>query len=85
MGRRGAPDSTRPDNPLGTRWIGLDAADVGIHGTNSPWLIGLPVSHGCIRMHNQDIEALYEAVELGSPVFVYGGREKAPELARFWP
>ena len=39
-----------PDNPLGTRWMGLNVTGVGIHGTNDPSSIGYSVSHGCIRM-----------------------------------
>ncbi len=56
-----------PDNPLGERWIGLagisgEAAGqlrYGIHGTNEPDTIGKSVSLGCIRMYNEDVEALY--------------------------
>ena len=40
-----------PDNPLGTRWMGLSAPGVGIHGTPSDGSIGYSASHGCIRMH----------------------------------
>lgn len=57
-----------PDNPLGTRWMGLDAPAVGIHGTNSPASIGYSVSHGCIRMAIPDVEELFERVEEGTPV-----------------
>ena len=40
-----------PGNPLGTRWMGLSAPGVGIHGTPDDGSIGYSVSHGCIRMH----------------------------------
>jgi hypothetical protein len=40
-----------PGNPLGTRWMGLDAPGVGIHGTPDDASIGYSASHGCIRMH----------------------------------
>ena len=40
-----------PGNPLGTRWMGLSAAGVGIHGTPDDASIGYSASHGCIRMH----------------------------------
>jgi hypothetical protein len=43
----------------------------GIHGTNAPSSIGRSVSHGCIRLRNEDIEALYRLVPVGSPVYVY--------------
>ncbi len=62
-----------PDNPLGSRWIGFwtDGIHViGFHGTNQTELIGQAVSHGCIRMTNPDIEALFEQVQVGTPVIV---------------
>ncbi|MFL5954012.1 MAG: L,D-transpeptidase family protein [Gaiellaceae bacterium] len=59
-----------PNNPLGTRWMGLDAAGVGIHGTNAPSSIGYSVSHGCIRMEVPDAEWLFEHVRLGVPVVI---------------
>ncbi|MEO6867845.1 MAG: L,D-transpeptidase family protein [Gaiellales bacterium] len=58
-----------PDNPLGTRWMGIDGA-VGVHGTNNPASLGYSVSHGCIRMAIPDVEELYEIVALGTPVSV---------------
>lgn len=59
-----------PDNPLGTRWMGLNTPNVGIHGTNNPASIGYSVSHGCIRMAIPDVEALYEMVTVGTPVII---------------
>jgi lipoprotein-anchoring transpeptidase ErfK/SrfK len=59
-----------PGNPLGTRWMGLDAAGVGIHGTNAPASIGYSVSHGCIRMQVPDAEWLFQHVQLGTPVVI---------------
>jgi lipoprotein-anchoring transpeptidase ErfK/SrfK len=59
-----------PNNPLGTRWMGLDASGVGIHGTNAPASIGYSVSHGCIRMQVPDAEWLFEHVQLGTPVVI---------------
>ena len=56
-----------PRNELGTRWIGFKPA-YGIHGTIEPHLIGQPVSHGCVRMLNQDVEELYEIIGSGTPV-----------------
>ncbi len=44
---------------------------VGIHGTNQPQLIGEAVSHGCIRLDNDDVEALVDLqLPLGVPVFI---------------
>jgi outer membrane protein assembly factor BamB len=43
----------------------------GIHGTNNPASIGQSVSHGCIRVRNEDIAILHDMVPLGTPVFIY--------------
>ena len=61
-------------NPLGTRWIGLSVKGYGIHGTNSPQSIGHNASHGCVRMHNHDVEELFELVAVGDAVELYGER-----------
>jgi lipoprotein-anchoring transpeptidase ErfK/SrfK len=59
-----------PNNPLGTRWMGLSAPGVGIHGTPSDASIGYSVSHGCIRMHISQAEWLFNHVEVGTTVFI---------------
>jgi lipoprotein-anchoring transpeptidase ErfK/SrfK len=59
-----------PGNPLGTRWMGLSAPGVGIHGTNNPSSIGYSISHGCIRMQVPDAEWLFDHVGLGTTVFI---------------
>jgi len=59
-----------PDNPLGTRWMGLSAPGVGIHGTDAPSSIGYSVSHGCIRMQVPDAEWLFNHVEIGTTVHI---------------
>jgi lipoprotein-anchoring transpeptidase ErfK/SrfK len=59
-----------PGNPLGTRWMGLDAAGVGMHGTPDAASIGYSASHGCIRMYVPDAEWLFDHVHIGTPVFV---------------
>jgi lipoprotein-anchoring transpeptidase ErfK/SrfK len=41
---------------------------VGVHGTNTPWLLGQAVSHGCIRVHNRDILRLRRLVSVGTPI-----------------
>jgi len=43
----------------------------GLHGTDEPKSIGRDVSHGCVRMRNEDIRALYERVTIGTPVYIY--------------
>jgi lipoprotein-anchoring transpeptidase ErfK/SrfK len=59
-----------PGNPLGTRWMGLSAAGVGIHGTPDAASIGYSASHGCIRMHIPSAEWLFNHVDVGTPVFI---------------
>jgi lipoprotein-anchoring transpeptidase ErfK/SrfK len=68
-----------PANPLGERWIALHGVSgeaagqlrYGIHGTVEPDSIGKSVSLGCIRLYNEDVEALYNyLVEKESTVIV---------------
>jgi lipoprotein-anchoring transpeptidase ErfK/SrfK len=59
-----------PGNPLGTRWMGLSAPAVGIHGTPDPASIGYSVSHGCIRMRIPEVEWLFTQVDIGTPVYI---------------
>jgi L,D-transpeptidase-like protein len=55
---------------LGTRRLDLGDG-YGIHGTDEPESIGHSVSHGCVRMRNEDIEKLYPMVAVGTPVYIY--------------
>jgi lipoprotein-anchoring transpeptidase ErfK/SrfK len=48
----------------------LRGGEYAIHGTNRPSSIGGFVSHGCIRMYNEDIRELYRLVRVGTPVIV---------------
>jgi lipoprotein-anchoring transpeptidase ErfK/SrfK len=66
-------------SPIGTRWIGLNQAGYGIHGTNAPGSIGKASSHGCIRMRNRDAEELFEMVRVGDVVEIRD--EEVTELA----
>jgi len=60
-----------PENPLGTRWIGLDGSQgLGIHGTWEPDTIGSMASDGCIRLLNEQVEELFEVIPRGSEVEV---------------
>ena len=59
-----------PGNPLGTRWMGISAPAVGIHGTPDAASIGYSASHGCIRMLIPEVEWLFEQVEIGTTVFI---------------
>jgi hypothetical protein len=55
---------------LGTRRLYLGDG-YAMHGTNNPASVGQAVSHGCVRLRNPDIEALYDMVAVGTPVFIY--------------
>jgi len=62
-----------PNNPLGLRWIGFAYAhgwEVGFHGTSNTSVLGQAVSHGCVRMSNQDVVDLYRRVKVGTVVVV---------------
>jgi hypothetical protein len=55
---------------LGTHRLNLGNG-YAIHGTNQPETIGRSVSHGCIRVTNDDIARLYESIKVGTPVYIY--------------
>ncbi len=57
-----------PDNPLGTRVLKLNIPGYLIHGTNQPYGVGMRVSHGCVRLYPENIEYLYDLVDIGEPV-----------------
>ncbi|MFD1178423.1 L,D-transpeptidase [Paenibacillus puldeungensis] len=59
-----------PGGPFGAFWMGLSRPHYGIHGTNNPSSIGKQVSHGCIRMYNQDVIALSRLVPIGTRVTI---------------
>ena len=61
-----------PANPLGEfkMRLAVTPGDYLIHGTNNPLALGMPVTHGCIRMYPEDIAALYPTVPLGTPVYL---------------
>jgi L,D-transpeptidase ErfK/SrfK len=70
MRREGKPVLTRvepgPDNPLGRHWIGLSMRAIGIHGTIAPASIYRLRSHGCIRLHPDDVAELFERLSIGT-------------------
>lgn len=72
-----------PDNPLGHRVLKLEMPGYLIHGTNQPYGVGMRVSHGCVRLYPENIEYLYELVEIGEVVtiinepFLFGQRDGA--------
>lgn len=65
-----SPVPPGPGNPLGTRWMGISAPGVGIHGTPEPQSIGYSESHGCIRMLIPQAEWLFTHVDVGTTVFI---------------
>jgi lipoprotein-anchoring transpeptidase ErfK/SrfK len=71
-----------PNNPVGTRWMGLSKTGYGIHGTNEPKSIGKAASHGCIRMAKADLEEFYPMVAVGDQVRLIGHRDE--ETARLF-
>jgi L,D-transpeptidase ErfK/SrfK len=89
MAEQGKPVVTRmepaPNNPLGARWIGLSLPGLGIHGTNAPSSVYAFSSHGCIRMHPDDVADLFERVSLGmSGVLMYEPVIVATIEGRVW-
>ncbi len=66
------------DGPLGSRWMGLNVpwGVYGIHGTNKPWEIGVDASHGCIRLHNEYVEEIFEWIELNTRVKIIGPKQE---------
>ncbi len=61
-------------NSYGPCWLGLNVpwGIYGIHGTNKPYSIGQHLSHGCIRMRNNDVIELYKMIPIGTNVTIYG-------------
>jgi L,D-transpeptidase ErfK/SrfK len=59
-----------PANPLGRHALRLGLASYLIHGTNMPSGVGMRVTHGCIRMFPEDIEALFKTVPVGTAVTI---------------
>jgi lipoprotein-anchoring transpeptidase ErfK/SrfK len=60
-----------PSNPMGAAAMTLSGGgQYAIHGTNNPGSVGGFVSHGCIRMYNQDVMDLYARVSVGTEVVV---------------
>jgi L,D-transpeptidase ErfK/SrfK len=72
MRREGKRVETRvppgPRNPLGSYWMGLTASGCGIHGTTAPTSVYRFQTHGCIRLHSDDVADLFSRVSIGTPV-----------------
>ncbi|MGA0333875.1 MAG: L,D-transpeptidase family protein [Kiritimatiellia bacterium] len=59
-----------PGHRIGTHWLGWDRKGFGIHGTDEPEKIGQPVSLGCVRMRNEEVEELYMLLPSGTEITV---------------
>lgn len=78
------------DNPLGSRAILLDLPGYLIHGTNRPDGVGMRVSHGCVRMMPETIEALFPRIKVGERVNIIDmpvkvGRENGQRYVQSFP
>ncbi|WP_257008389.1 L,D-transpeptidase family protein [Bacillus sp. FJAT-45350] len=76
-----------PANPLGDRWLGLDARGTygttyAIHGNNNPSSIGKYVSAGCVRMYNDEVKWLFDRVRLHTNVIILKSQKSFEEIAR---
>jgi lipoprotein-anchoring transpeptidase ErfK/SrfK len=75
------------ENPLGTRWMGFDAANTdgrifGIHGNNNPVFIGKYVTNGCVRMFEKDVQNLFDVIPLGTKVLITNSDATFLELGK---
>lgn len=68
-----------PDNPMGSHALRLSNPTVLIHGTNRPWGIGERVSHGCIRLYQEDIVRLFGMARRGTKVVIVHQPVKAAD------
>jgi L,D-transpeptidase catalytic domain len=71
--RTGEIEPPGADGSLGTRWMGfanMPNGVIGFHGTPNRASIGSAASHGCVRMRNEDAEALFQQIEVGTIVRV---------------
>jgi lipoprotein-anchoring transpeptidase ErfK/SrfK len=59
-----------PENILGSRWLGLNLPQYGIHGGAKEDELGRQVSAGCVRMLNKDVEELFDIVPRGTEVVI---------------
>ncbi len=66
----GGTNARRYKEILGTHRLNLGDG-YALHGTNAPTSIGRSVSHGCVRLRNEDIETLYRMIPVGAAVYIY--------------
>lgn len=75
-----------PRNPLGNRWIGLNARGTwgttyAIHGNNNPSSIGTYASAGCIRMYNNEVQWLFSRIKVNTPVVIASSSKSYDAIA----
>ncbi|WP_409290667.1 L,D-transpeptidase family protein [Peribacillus sp. SCS-37] len=75
-----------PRNPLGNRWLGLNARQTwgttyAIHGNNNPASIGTYASGGCIRMYDGEVEWLYTQIPVNTPVIITSAAKSFNSIA----
>ncbi|WP_141994700.1 L,D-transpeptidase family protein [Bacillus sp. B4EP4a] len=75
-----------PKNPLGKRWLGINARNTpgntyAIHGNNDPNTIGKYISAGCIRMYNNDVQWLYDRVKMNTVVLIASSNKSFATIA----
>lgn len=69
LDKQGVPQPPGPNNPLGGYWMDIGGG-IGIHATPFPKSLGEQASHGCIRMAEDDAATLFNAIKVGTPVFI---------------
>ncbi|WP_255294766.1 L,D-transpeptidase family protein [Bacillus sp. AFS041924] len=75
-----------PRNPLGNRWLGLNARGTwgttyAIHGNNNPSSIGTYASHGCVRMYDEEVEWLFDRIQKGATVLITSSNQSFQDIA----
>ncbi|KSU88645.1 N-acetylmuramoyl-L-alanine amidase [Priestia veravalensis] len=75
-----------PRNPLGNRWLGINARGTNgttyaIHGNNNPSSIGKYISSGCVRMYDNEVEWLFSQVTVGTPVVITNSSKSFDAIA----
>jgi len=75
-----------PRNPLGNRWLGLNAKGTwgttyAIHGNSNPASIGTYASSGCVRMYDEEVEWLFDHVQKNTTVFITSSNKSFNDIA----
>lgn len=78
-----------PNNPLGKRWMGLNingtyGTTYAIHGNNNESSIGKNITGGCVRMHNSEVEWLFDQVPVGTTVLIKNTSESDNYIMKYY-